>query len=100
MVEPKLDEPAPKEGKKPKAAAQKPQPTTPAPIDPYLVFIDSSQIVVPDDLAAYRKGDEGMITVFVDVRGRSSLNCSLYLSNKILDKMEEARKKPVNLKLP
>ncbi len=71
MVEPKLDEPAPKEDKKPKAAAQKPQPTTPAPIDPYLVFIDSSQIVVPDDLAAYRKGDEGMITVFVDVKAEA-----------------------------
>jgi hypothetical protein len=104
MVEPKIDDEEPTQKKAPKpVAAKAPQASVPAPagpVDPYLAFIDNTQIIVADDLAAYKRGDEGLIIVLTDVRGRSSLNCSLYLSNKILDKMEEARKKPVNLKLP
>ncbi len=113
---PKNNVPQPKP-KTENAVGEQPQKTnTPTPLpppmvkpaSPYLWFIQNNQCVTPADLATFQRGD-GLLVVFTDPAiadatfdgrvatpafpgGRPALNCSLYLTKDILDKLLTARK--------
>lgn len=86
----------------PQQQAGKPQ-TVPQP-NPYVWFVQNNAQVTPVDVTVTHMKDDGMTIVLLEAvpapatltspafpDGRSALNCSIYLSKKVLDKLFAAR---------
>lgn len=81
-----------KEGAKEPAAQAEEAKTQP--LDPYWLWLQTNNVLKPDDVAVYTKPDGTKIVMCLDGTDKSILNCGLTFSPEVLKKINTTPKKP------